>query len=64
VRENTLGGGGQETVFPVSKVPRQCSLVLRIEAIEAMHMIGINLFYDIGKGYVIVKFDLILGWLH
>jgi hypothetical protein len=31
-------GGRQETIFPVLKVPRQCSLVLLI---EVMHMIGI-----------------------
>jgi hypothetical protein len=43
VRDTTfLGGGGQETIIPVLKVPRQCSLVLLV---EVMHMIGINFFY-------------------
>jgi hypothetical protein len=40
VRDTTFGGGGgQETVSPVSQVPRQCPLVLLP---EVMHMIGIN----------------------
>jgi hypothetical protein len=35
--------GGQETVSPVLKAPRQCPLVLLV---EVMHMIGIVLFFD------------------
>jgi hypothetical protein len=31
--------GGEETVSPVLKVPRQCPLLLLV---EVMHMIGIN----------------------
>jgi hypothetical protein len=36
-----LGGGGQGTIFPVLKVPRQCPLV---RLVEAMHMVGINFY--------------------
>jgi hypothetical protein len=41
------GGDGvrkKETIFPVLKVPRQCPLVLLV---EAAHMIGIRIFYNI-----------------
>jgi hypothetical protein len=47
-RETTLRRGEQETISPVLKVPRQCPLVLLVEAI---HMIGIN-------------FYITLEWLH
>jgi hypothetical protein len=40
------GGGAQETLCPVLKVPRQCPLVLLL---EVPHMIGINLLYDAGR---------------
>jgi hypothetical protein len=30
MRDTTLGGGGQETISPVLKVPRQCPLVLLV----------------------------------
>jgi hypothetical protein len=33
---------GQETTFPVLKVPRQCPLVLLV---QVMHMMGINFLY-------------------
>jgi hypothetical protein len=33
--------GGEESIFPVLKVPRQCPLVLLV---EVRHMIGINYF--------------------
>jgi hypothetical protein len=42
-RHYIWGGGGEETVSPVSKVPKQCPFVL----VEAMHMIGINFLYDV-----------------
>jgi hypothetical protein len=45
VRDTRFGGvGGQETISPLLKVPRQCPLVLLA---EVMHMIGTN-FYDTG----------------
>jgi hypothetical protein len=43
-RDTTIGRGGvrkKESVFPVLKVPRQCPLVLLV---EAAHIIGIRLF--------------------
>jgi hypothetical protein len=39
VRDTTLGSKKKETIFPVLKVPRQCPLVLLV---EAAYMIGIR----------------------
>jgi hypothetical protein len=39
VRETTFGG--KKILFPISKVPRQCPLVLLV---EVLHMIGINFY--------------------
>jgi hypothetical protein len=39
--------GGQETVSPVLKVPRQCPFV---SLVEISHMIGINYFYMMLEG--------------
>jgi hypothetical protein len=44
VRDTTFWGGvrKKETIFPVLKAPRQCPLVLLV---DAAHMIGIRLFF-------------------
>jgi hypothetical protein len=36
-----IWGAGQETIYPILKVPRQCPLILLV---EVMHMMGINFF--------------------
>jgi hypothetical protein len=43
VRDTTFGGGARkkEFIFPVLKVPRQCPLVLLV---EAAHLIGIRFY--------------------
>jgi hypothetical protein len=38
---DTIFVWGEETIYPVLKVPRQCSLVLLV---EVTHMVGINVF--------------------
>jgi hypothetical protein len=40
------GGGEQETVSPVLKVPRQCPLLLLV---EVLRMIGIKFLFDLGR---------------
>jgi hypothetical protein len=41
MRDTTFGVGEYENIFPILKVPRQCPLVLLV---EATHMIGINFY--------------------
>jgi hypothetical protein len=41
VRNTTFRESKKGSIFPVLKVPRQCPLVLRV---EAAHMIGIQIF--------------------
>jgi hypothetical protein len=41
-----LGGGGQEAISPVLKVPKQYLLVLLVEVI---YMIGITFLCDFGR---------------
>jgi hypothetical protein len=41
-------GGGEETIFPILKVPRQCSLILMV---KVMHMIRI-IFKSVGRAAV------------
>jgi hypothetical protein len=53
-------GKGQEMIYPVLKVPRQCPLVLLA---EVMNVIGIHFLWCC-KGCIVVKFDLTLGGLH
>jgi hypothetical protein len=53
-------GGGEESIYPVLKVPRQCPLALLV---EVMHLNGINLVCR-WMGCIIMKFGLILGVLY
>jgi hypothetical protein len=38
--------GGEESISPILKVPRQCPLFLLV---EVLHIIGIIFLYDVGK---------------
>jgi hypothetical protein len=41
VRGTAFRGGGQETMYPVMKVPSQCSFVLLV---EVMYIIGVIIY--------------------
>jgi hypothetical protein len=56
-KRHYIGGGGQETISPILKVPRQCPLVLLV---EELHMIGISFLCNVGRAAITVKFDLTL----
>jgi hypothetical protein len=45
-RDHIWGGGGQETISPVLKIPRQCQFVLLV---DVTHMIRINIFMTLER---------------